>query len=351
MVRRSDMIRTGVAAFAVASALLWAGCRRDPGFAMPAVDPLELPIRPAHFPPARYTFSGNPYSKTGFELGRRLFGDPLLSVDGTVSCASCHRQQGAFSDPGRAFSVGVGGRSGVRNSPPVFNMAWNTSFMWDGGINHIEVMPFAPITDPLEMADDLVNVLAKLNAHTDYPRLFREVFQRTPIDDQQLFHALAQYMGNLVSAGSSYDRYLLGEASLSAQAAHGLSLFRSHCSRCHVEPLLTDQGFHNNGLDSLFTDPGRYRITQDPIDLGRFKTPSLRNVALTPPYMHDGRFATLEQVVEHYSTGLVHSATLDPGLAAHGPGIGLDATDRAALVAFLHTLTDHTFITDPALAP
>ena len=342
--------RIGAVAWAATLVLLLGACRKDVGLPIPVVDTLAQPIRPAHFPPARYDFAGNPYTREGFELGRKLFGDPLLSVDGSISCASCHRQEAAFADAGMAFSLGVGGQLGLRNSPPVFNMAWNRSFMWDGGINHIEVVPFAPIIDPLEMGEDLGNVVRKLNEHADYPARFQEVFGRSPIDDQQLFLALAQYMGNLVSAGSRYDRHVQGEAALTPAELNGMQVFRAHCASCHQEPLFTDHGFHNNGLDVVPVDEGRYRITLDPADMGRFKTPSLRNVALTAPYMHDGRLATLEAVVVHYATGIAASATLDAQLLPPG-GLGLSAQELADLLAFLHSLTDHAFVTDPELRP
>jgi cytochrome c peroxidase len=343
-------IPAGIGVVAVAATLMMlSACRKDVAITDPLPDLLAAPIRPAHFPPAHYQFEGHPYSKAGFELGRRLFADPLLSVDNSISCISCHRQEAAFSDAGQAFSTGVQGRLGTRNSPPVFNMAWNRSFMWDGGVNHIEVMPFAPITDPLEMDEDLLNVLRKLNDHPAYPALFQEVFDRSPIDDQQLFLALAQYMGNLVSADSPYDRHVTGAANLRTNERNGLDIFRANCGSCHAEPLFSDQGFHNNGLDTAFADPGRYRITQDPGDMGRFKVPTLRNVALTAPYMHDGRFATLEQVVEHYSTGLKESPTLADELRGHGAGMAFSPQEKADLVAFLHALTDPVLITDGQL--
>ena len=350
MMRNRISARIGVVAFAATSVVLLSACRKDVAISNDVVDPLAQPIRPAHFPPAQYDFAGNPYSKAGFELGRRLFADPILSADLSISCSSCHRQEAAFSDAGQAFSTGVQGRSGIRNSPAVFNMAWNRSFMWDGGINHIEVMPFAPITDPAEMDEDLLSVLGKLNDHADYPSLFQKVFQRAPIDDQQLFHALAQYMGNLVSADSPYDRYVTGDGSLTTSELSGLGLFRANCASCHTEPLFTDHGFHNNGLDTVFTDQGRYRITQEPWDMGRFKTPSLRNVARTGPYMHDGRFANLDQAVEHYNTGLHESPTLANELLTQGAGMAFSDQEKTDLIAFLNALTDHVLITDPELS-
>lgn len=347
--RRFRMARSGVVVI-TAILLLLSGCRRDTEAGPTGQHPLERPIRPAHFPPPHYDLGAEGYSRAGFELGRRLFHDPILSVDNSISCASCHRQDAAFSDPGMPLSLGVNGQPGLRNSPPIFNKAWNRSFMWDGGITHIEVVPFAPITDPLEMADDLNNVVRKLNEHSTYPALFQRVFRRSPVDDQQLFLALAQYMGNLVSASSRYDRHVVSGGALSDAELRGLALFRSECSSCHQEPLFTDGGFHNNGLDMESADPGRYRITLDPADRGRFKTPSLRNIAVTHPYMHDGRFASLEEVVDHYAEGIQDPPNLDEELRPHVGGMGFTAAEKADLIAFLHALTDPAFLTDPELS-
>ncbi|MCE2963253.1 MAG: cytochrome-c peroxidase [Chitinophagales bacterium] len=306
-------------------------------------------IRPKHFPVAHYTHSNNPYTREGFELGKRLFFDPILSRDTTISCASCHHQSHAFADRGIALSIGIKGGVSSRNSPPIFNMAWSKSFMWDGGINHIEIMPFAPIINPKEMDDNLNNIIRKLNQHPNYPKLFQTVFRKTNIDDQQLFWALAQYMSNLVSANSRYDLFIAGKENFTTSEMKGLKLFRQHCESCHKEPLMTDYGFHNNGLDEQFKDQGRYRISQNEIDLGRFKTPSLRNVELTAPYMHDGRIASLSEVIEHYSSKIKSSPTLSSPLGEHVGGFQFSDEEKDALVDFLHTLTDEEFITNKAL--
>lgn len=313
--------------------------------------PLDKLIRPAHFPPAHYTHSSNPYSKAGFELGKKLFFDPILSRDSTISCASCHHQAHAFADRGVKFSTGIRGGISQRNSPAIFNMAWNTSFMWDGGINHIEIMPFAPLIHPLEMDDDLNNILLKLNRHSSYPKLFNEVFRKSKLDDQQLFWALAQYMGNLVSCNSRYDQYMLGKIALSHSELAGLEIFRKHCTSCHTEPLMTDYQFHNNGLDTQFKDVGRYRISQNSIDIGRFKTPSLRNIALTSPYMHDGRFSSLESVIHHYSHHILPSASLSNELSDKVGGFQFTDLEKKNLIDFLHTLSDNEFINDKHLVP
>lgn len=307
-------------------------------------------VRPAHFPEPMYQFGDNVYSKAGFELGRKLFFDRMLSRDGTVSCASCHRQKDAFADGGAAFSIGIEGGISKRNSPVVFNMAWNKSFMWDGGVNHIEVMPLAPLTNPAEMGESLSNIVRKLNNHPAYSTLFKNVYNRDTVDDQQLFWALAQYMSGLISANAKYDQYVNSTTSLTTDEQEGLVLFRQHCSSCHSEPLFTDYSFQNNGIDKVFADSGRYRITRNDEDMGRFKVPTLRNIALSGPYMHDGRFNTLEAVLDHYANGVQVSATLSPMLQKDGqPGLGLSSSERQKIISFLHTLTDEEFVSNAYL--
>ncbi len=326
-----------------AAIILLAACSKKTSDVPPATT--EAWVRPAHFPEPVYQFGDNVYSKAGFELGRKLFFDPMLSRDGTISCASCHRQKDAFADGGAAFSIGIDGGVSKRNSPVVFNMAWNKSFMWDGGVNHIEVMPLAPLTNPAEMGESLANIVRKLNNHPEYPTLFNNVFNRDTVDDQQLFWALAQYMSGLVSANARYDQYVNGTASLTTGEQEGLVLFRQHCASCHSEPLFTDSSFQNNGIDKVFADSGRYRITRNDEDMGKFKVPTLRNAALSGPYMHDGRFKTLDQVLAHYAEGVQHSATLSSLLQKDGqPGLGLSSSEQQKIISFLHTLTDEEFI-------
>lgn len=313
-------------------------------------NPLSFPISPEHFPPAHYNFQTNTYSKQGFELGRKLFFDPILSVDSTISCNSCHHQKDAFADGGKALSIGIFGQTTLRNSQPIFNLAWNTSFMWDGGITHIEVQPFAPIINPIEMGEDLNNVITKLSNHPEYPALFQNVFKEAPLNDQQLFWALAQYMGNLVSANSKYDKYIKGEIQLTQTELNGLNIFRANCASCHQEPLFTDNAFHNNGLDTLFLDEGRHTITQDIDDMAKFRTPSLRNIMLTAPYMHDGRFENIQDVVNHYSNSIKFAHSLSPLLQNDVGGMALSNDEKQNLIIFLETLTDYEFVNAPELS-
>ncbi|TGE29494.1 cytochrome-c peroxidase [Hymenobacter metallicola] len=335
------------------AALLAAGCQPDA-----AVVPLEtVPGSglPTNFPAPVYGLDQNPPTKVGFELGRKLFYDPRLSRDGSTSCGSCHQQFAAFTHAGHPVSHGIDGLLGTRNSPALQNLRWQRDFLWDGGSNHIETMPAAPITSPVEMGETLENVVRKLNADPEYQRHFEQVFGSKPIDSYQLLKALAQFTAALTSANSRYDHYVRHESggTLSAAELRGLTLLTQKCTPCHSTELFTDNSFRNNGLDATFAaDSGRAHITQRPTDRGKFKVPSLRNVARTAPYMHDGRFQTLEQVLDHYAHGVVASPTLDPLLKpATGPlGLALSSQQKGDLIAFLNTLTDEQFLTDKRLS-
>jgi cytochrome c peroxidase len=302
---------------------------------------------PSYFPLPHYNFESSTLTRKKIELGRQLFYDPILSSDSTISCASCHIQQAAFADPGKQFSAGVNQQLGLRNSPSMFNLIWNTSFMWDGGVNHIEIMPFSPLTQPNEMNEDMKNILVKLNKHPEYSKRFYEAFMSKPITTTQFFYAFAQFMGSMLSVQSKYDEVKQGKQSFSPSELNGYKLYQQFCSSCHVEPLFTNFIFENNGLDTFFKDEGRYRINLDSSDLGKFKTPSLRNVALTSPYMHDGRFVSLEDVINHYNNGIRTSKTLSPKLPLNRK---LSLQEEQDIISFLNTLTDSAFVADKALS-
>lgn len=306
--------------------------------------PFEMSY-PEYFPEPHYTFTQNKLSKEGFELGRALFFDPVLSIDSSISCASCHAQVHAFADHNTALSTGVFGRKGLRNSPAIINVAWQTSFMWDGGINHIEVMPFGPIDNVNEMNETLPNILKKLRQHPTYPDRIQRVFGETPVQSQQIFYALAQYMGMLISSDAKYDQVRRGENSFTASEEKGYLLFREHCATCHSEPLFTDHSFRNTGLPNKNGDTGRYHITSDSGDLYKFKVPTLRNVELTYPYMHDGSLGTLKSVLDHYSEGMIFYSNLDTVFLNEEPhGLRLTEREKEDIISFLHTLTDKHFI-------
>jgi cytochrome c peroxidase len=304
-------------------------------------------VVPEGWPNPVYTFANNPLSENGFELGRALFYEEMLSRDNTISCGSCHQQFVAFAHADHNLSHGIDGLFGIRNAPGLFNLNWNPSFMWDGGVNHIEIQPFAPINNPVEMDGNLNDIIVKLNNSNKYKQLFKNAFGDDSINTQRIFYAITQFQGMLYSYNSKYDYYKRGEAGgeMNAQELRGYNLFQQKCSSCHKEPLFTDYAFRNNGLsvNAIFQDTGRAHITGVASDRFKFKTPSLRNIALTAPYMHDGRFNTLDEVLEHYNSGIVNYGTLDANLQG---GIILSLQERADLKAFLNTLTDYKFLSD-----
>jgi cytochrome c peroxidase len=319
------------------------GCDTDPVIKdeLPA-DDIRLVI-PEGWPAPAYNFSGNELTKEGFILGRKLFYETKLSRDNSISCGSCHQQFAAFAHLDHPISHGIDGALGTRNSPPLYNLIWHTGFMWDGGVNHIEVQPLAPITNPVEMDEDVNNVINKLQADAEYRRLFKDAFGTETVTSQAMFKAMTQFMGMLVSYNSKYDLMMRGQTAFTSAEQSGMNIFQAKCSSCHTAPLFTNLQYMSNGLDSLSTDAGRAIITGLPEDSGTFKVPSLRNVELSRPYMHDGRFETLDAVLDHYSNGVKNAPNLSPGLAG---GILLTNQEKADLIAFLKTLTDRKFIQD-----
>jgi cytochrome c peroxidase len=314
--------------------------------------PLENPYafrNPENFPEAVYTFENNPVTAEGFELGRSLFYDEILSIDNSIACANCHQQAVAFSDPVHRFSKGVGDKSGFRNAPAIQNMAFQKDFFWDGGVKHLDFVPINAITSEVEMDETLAAVVEKLQNNELYRERFRKAFGASEVTSQQLLYALSQFMSLMVSANSRYDKYIRNESEqLTTAELQGLALFESKCSSCHSTDLFTDGSFRNNGLDATFEkDEGRERITEFSGDRGKFKVPSLRNVELTSPYMHDGRFKTLEQVLDHYISQVNYSETLDPLLQAEeAPGIHITEDEKEKIIEFLKTLTDREFTKD-----
>ena len=302
----------------------------------------------------------NPLTVEGIALGRKLFFDPILSGDGTQSCASCHAPQFAFAE-NSAFSTGIDGIQGNRSAMPIFNMAWNWSnkFFWDGRANSIEAQALGPVANPIEMHNTWLNAVASLQNDLLYPGLFMAAFNTNIIDSSLVAKAIAQFERTLISGNSRFDQYLNGQISLTAQELDGFNVFmtetRGDCFHCHgnaANPLWTDNLFHNNGLDATFSDNGLGTITGNTADYGKFKTPSLRNLAYTAPYMHDGRFATLDEVINHYSEGLQNSPTISPLLKYIGQGgVQLTASDKASLKAFLLSLSDSSFVNNPAFRP
>jgi len=315
----------------------------------PAPTPLAFKV-PKGWPAPGYDFKAHPLTKEGFELGRKLFYDGILSRDGNFPCASCHQPFAAFSTLEHPLSHGFNDQFTTRNAPGLFNLAWQTAFHWDGGVNHLEVQPLTPITAPNEMAEDLGAVIGKLQKDTAYRRMFRAAFGEGAVNSQRLLKALAQFTVSLVSARSKYDKVKNGEAAFNQYEQAGYLLFQQKCAACHREPLFTDLSYRNTGLsvDSALMDFGRMRITGRKEDSLKFKVPSLRNVYLTAPYGHDGRFSNLSAVLDHYNRGVIQSPTVDTLLKR---GIPLTANDKFYLISFLGTLTDTSFVKDPRFMP
>ncbi len=309
---------------------------------------VELVI-PKGFPKLVYEFKDNKITPDGFLLGRYLFYDPLLSKDNSISCAFCHQRFAAFAHIDHKVSHGINGLIGKRNVPAIQNMIWQKSFMWDGGINHLDMQPLAPITNPLEMNEDLKGVIQKLQHNPEYVERFKKAFHDTIIDSERILKALTQFTGLMISSNSRYDKFIRHEDTLSTTEFEGLKLFRSHCENCHKEPLFTDNSFRNIGLafDTSFKDSGRMALTGIPDDFMKFKVPSLRNVEITYPYMHDGRFKNLEQVLNHYAKGDFKTSNFDKSILRN---VGLNETEKARIIAFLKTLTDKTFTYDRRFA-
>lgn len=327
-------------------------CKVDPKINQPLpVNDLAV-IVPEGWPQPVYTFSNNPVSKETFVLGRSLFYETQLSKDNTISCGSCHQNAVAFAHADHQFSHGItdsqgNDQLGVRNSPGLFNLAWHPAFMHDGGVNHIEIQPLAPITNPIEMGEDINEVLTKLSASAKYKALFKAAYGTEEVTTQRMFRAMAQFMGLMYSNNSKYDYYKRGENNVHLNEAEqrGYSLFLAKCNTCHKEPLFTDFQYRNNGLkiNISLKDSGRAHITGEPSDLYKFKTPSLRNIALTYPYMHDGSLVSLEKCLDHYTNGITNMVNLDPKLQS---GIPMTSDEKKDIIAFLNTLTDYKFVND-----
>ena len=292
-----------------------------------------------------YDLSKLSMSENEFQLGRQLFYDPILSRDESISCASCHLQATGFTHVDHDLSHGIEGRIGKRNSMALMNLAWNTSFMWDGGVNHIELQALAPISSEDEMGSSLKEVVTKLNASKKYKTLFYNSYKDSLVTGQKTLLALTQFVVMLNSYNSKYDKYIRNEkgGEFTAQEKNGLAIFKNNCASCHTEPLFTNNEFHNNGLtlDPYLKDFGRMLITNKSEDSLKFKVPTLRNIQFTPPYMHDGRFETLKAVITHYNSGITHSITLAEDLKNN---LELTHKEEVDLLVFLRTLTDKEFL-------
>lgn len=317
--------------------------------AIPKTHPLQFVV-PKGWPQPVYDFKNNPPTQEGFDLGRKLFYDGRLSKDGNFPCASCHQQFAAFATYDHALSHGYNGHFSKRNAPPLFNLAWQKNFMWDGGINHLDLQPLAPMTDTNEMAEDINNVLLKLRADTAYKRMFKAAFGDEQITTQRITKALSQFLVMMFSSNSKYDRVMRGEDSFNLPQSLGYDIYKKKCASCHTEPMFTNYSYRNVGMpvDSFLFDYGRMKITHDPNDSLKFKVPTLRNVQLTAPYGHDGRFYSLFDVLNFYRTKTVDGPTTDSVFKHRLP---LSNFEIGQLTAFIYTLTDSTLLNDPRFSP
>ncbi|MFC3563483.1 cytochrome-c peroxidase [Pedobacter jamesrossensis] len=298
---------------------------------------------PSNFPAPAYNFEENKLSNAGFALGKKLFYDARLSADKSVSCGSCHQQFAAFANLDHKVSHGVDNCQGKRNAPPLFNLAWQKAFFWDGGVKNLETSPLNAITDACEMGTNIESIIAFLKSTGPYPEMFKQAFGSTEINSQLLLKSLTQFMGVLVSGNSKYDKVMRKEGgiSFSTEEQAGYTLFKANCVSCHSEPFFTDFSYRSNGLDLVSIDEGRSHITGVHSDFGKFRVPTLRNIEYTGPYMHDGRFYNLDEVLEHYNSGVKAPENLDSTLKN---GIQLNSSERTQIKAFLKTLTDNEFI-------
>lgn len=374
--RLRSWLLLSTAAFLSASA-----CHREepqpiePGVPLPTPYKLEIP---SQLPKNVVIPANNPLTVEGIDLGRKLFYETRLSRNNAMSCGSCHQQSKAFTD-GRARAVGVDGIAHQRNTMSLVNLLWEPTLNWDGAATTLETQARTPIENPVELHQSLATGVSKLQQTELYPPLFARAFGSSTITEENVLKALAQFQRTLISSNTRYEQSLLGQTRLNDDERAGRLLFFNHpgeggnsnarggsCDHCHNGNNFTFTNatfatvggtaeFVNNGLDRIFTDPGRFGITGRPNDRGLFRVPTLRNIALTAPYMHDGRFQTLEEVVDHYNEHIErNSPNVNPILLLSNPApagsnsttLNLTTTEKRQLVAFLKTLTDSTFIQD-----
>lgn len=325
------------------------GCKKEKTTTITTWEGFKLP---SHFPEPISKISTAEITQSGFELGKKLFYDPILSRNNTISCGSCHIQGSAFTHHGHDISHGIDDKLGRRNTPSIQNLIWQSSYFWDGGVHNIDLIPLSPIQNPVEMDETPTNVISKLKSSPIYPNLFQKAFGSSEITSAKFLNAMAQFMAMLVSSNSRYDKFLRGEISLNEDEKLGLKSFQEKCASCHAGVLQTDNSFRNNGITNDFNyDKGRYEISQLNDDIGKVKVPSLRNIEKTTPYMHNGQINTLEGVLDFYDLNVKDSNTLDPILKKNNRlGIAFSSEEKRNIVAFLKTLTDDDFIRNPLFA-
>ena len=328
--------------FCVALSLFFESCSKTDIYKATVV-PFETP---EGFPQPAYSFANNPITKEGFELGKKLFYEGRLSQDGNYPCGSCHQPIAAFTTYQHDLSHGFNHSHTTRNAPGLANLAWYMAYKQDGSAKDIETVSLDHINSVIDMGGNMDAVVNKLRTDSTYKRLFKEAYGDERINSQRLLKALSQFVVSLVSSNSKYDRVIKKQEVFTTQEQSGYIQFKQSCASCHSEPLFTDLSYRNIGLlkSDFLNDVGRMKVTGNNADSLKFRVPGLRNVSATSYYTHDGRFSTLKNMINHYRTGIVQSATLDPLLKN---GIALSDTQVDELIAFLKTLTDSSFLKNP----
>ena len=344
------------------ASLLWT-CKHEAPEG-PVATPYDLVI-PPFFPPMDIP-ADNPLTMEGVNLGRYLFWEKKLSGNDGMSCGTCHLPENGFSDP-RQYSIGINGEVGTRQAMPLVNMGWSPTYFWDGRAVTLEDQIYEPVENPIEMAEDWNHAVEQIDADPIYDAMFFKAYGSNEVTKEKIVKAIASFLRTMISSDSKFDKQRIGQYQFTPEELHGFNLFLTEggspdevpggsfgadCFHCHGfgSMQMSDYLFHNNGLDATFSDLGRGAVTGSVYDNGKFKTPTLRNVELSGPYMHDGRFTTLEQVIDHYNSGGIPSATIDPFMKFTVGGLQLSAQSKSDLIAFLKCLTDTSFITNPAFS-
>lgn len=313
---------------------------------------------PANFPEMEYDLSKNPLTEQGVALGKMLFYEGRLASDGIISCGFCHEQASAFTHHGHTTSHGVDGKTGFRNAQPIQNLAFFTEFTWDGAAIHLDLQPIIPITSDFEMNETIPSVISKLSSYKEYDSMFSNAFGDKEVTSERILKALSQFMVTMISGDSKYDKVIRKEenAQFTVKEQKGYETFNNKCASCHSGALFTDKSYRNNGIPvnpRFPEEEGRKRVSGFAEDFYKFRVPSLRNTEMSFPYMHDGRFGTLEDVLNFYTDGMVENgSTVDPILRKADGSLGIDLTaeEKQYVIAFLKTLTDNTFLNDKRFA-
>ncbi len=313
---------------------------------------------PSNFPDIVYDLSKNPLTEEGVALGKKLFYEGRLASDGIISCGFCHEQASAFTHHGHTTSHGVDGKTGFRNAQPIQNLAFFSEFTWDGAAIHLDLQPIIPITSDFEMNETIPSVISKLSSYKEYDILFSNAFGDAEVTSERLLKALSQFMVTMISGDSKYDKVVRKEENeaFTVKEEKGFQIFNNTCASCHSGALFTDKSYRNNGIPvnpRFPEEEGRKRVSGFAEDFYKFRVPSLRNTEMSFPYMHDGRFGTLEDVLNFYTDGMVENGSeVDPILRKANGNLGIDLTqeDKENVIAFLKTLTDNTFLNDERFA-